>query len=272
MSEFLHLYIDDSGTRFPDKNSDSFVRTDQMNHFALGGIAIFEKDQTSFFRIFDHFTKEWGIDYPLHSTKIRGKRDQFRWLMDDDKRCKRFMVELGQMLVKLPVIGVGVVIDRQGYRERYSDKYGDNIWWMCKTATAILIERTCKYASEHDKKLKIFFEKSGKREDRAFKSYVKELKENGMPFDSKSSSQYYSLSAKAISETIYGSPRQVTKASPFVQIADIYLYPICKSAYEPSYPPFVQLLNENKIIDCLLSQDQRDNMGLKFSCFEASKK
>ena len=53
---------------------------------------------------------------------------------------------------------------------------------MCKTAYSILIERAAKYADREDRKLEVYFEQAGKKEDRNILIYTKELKVHGSPF------------------------------------------------------------------------------------------
>ncbi len=95
-----------------------------------------------------------------------------------------FFKDLNEYLCKIPVIGFAAVVDRRGYNKRYEEKYKENRWWMCKTAFNILIERVVKYVISKDSKLKIRFEEGGKKEDRAILQYLKDLKKDGLPFDS----------------------------------------------------------------------------------------
>lgn len=78
----LQLYIDDSGSRFPNHRSD-VARADGMDWFALGGVLIDSDDLRTAPDLFDAFKTSWGLDYPLHSTKVRGRRGEFRWLGRD---------------------------------------------------------------------------------------------------------------------------------------------------------------------------------------------
>ncbi len=73
----FYLYIDDSGSRFPDRAPA--VRNDGMDHFALGGILIEDKDRAALVAAHHAFCYRWNIDYPLHSTKIRGRNVSLRW-------------------------------------------------------------------------------------------------------------------------------------------------------------------------------------------------
>ncbi|WP_200928341.1 DUF3800 domain-containing protein [Sphingobium sp. Leaf26] len=268
----LQLYLDDSGSRFPDHKPDA-ARADGMDSFALGGMLIDKADRKLALEHFDAFVSRWGIDYPLHSTKIRGRRDKFRWLGQDAVQAERFYRELGELLVSLPVTGIACVIDRPGYNGRYAEKYGEQRWLMCKTAYAILIERSLKFAITAGADLEVFFEEAGKQEDRAVHAYHKSLKVDGMPFDQGNSSEYSGLKPEVFENGVLGDPQRVTKkGSPLIQIADLYLYPMVKAGYQDGYPPYDQLFAANRVIDALLPEDCRASLGIKYSCFDLIQK
>jgi hypothetical protein len=56
-----------------------------------------------------------------------------------------------------------------------------------------------------------------------------------------------------------------------IQIADLYLYVIAKGGYDPNYRPYQALLRHKKLIDALLSEEDRKLRGIKYSCFDALK-
>ena len=268
----VQLYLDDSGSRFPDHEPEA-ARDDGMDWFALGGLLIDKADRKRALEQYDVFVSNWGIDYPLHSTKIRGRRDRFRWLGQDAARAERFYRELEGLLVSLPVTGIACVIDRPGYNARYAAKYGDQRWLMCKTAYAILIERSLKFAAAAGANLEVFYEEAGKHEDRAVAAYHKSLKVDGMPFDQGNSSGYSGLAPDDFRIGVLGDPQRVTKkGSPLVQIADLYLYPMVKVGYQEGYPPFDQLFAASRVIDAQLPEDERASLGIKYSCFDLIQK
>ena len=80
-------------------------------------------------------------------------------------------------------VSIFPIIYRLGYRNRYYEKYEGDIWNLDKTAFAILVERSTKYALREGRKLRVFFEGTGKIEDRRILSYMNDLKRDGMPFD-----------------------------------------------------------------------------------------
>jgi hypothetical protein len=260
-----HLFIDDTGSRDPDHEQPE-QRRDGMDCFGLGGFLIKEEDIEDLKARHAAFCASHNITYPLHSHKIRGGRGDFGWLKKPE-RARVFFPELDDFILGLPVIGVAVVIDRPGYVARYKEQYAERLWLMCKTAYSILIERAAKYADSQGRVLRVFFEESGKHEDRDLIQYAKDLKRVGMPFDGSNSAAYGSLSAEDFRRIVMGEPKRRTKATPMLQIADLILYPMAKAGYEPTYRPYVDLMAAGKVIDALLPPSDRPSLGVKYSCF-----
>jgi len=262
-----YLYIDDSGTRFPDK-TDDLVRADGMDHFALGGVLVAHEDIHKIIAMHEKFCKKWDITYPLHSTEIRGKRRTFAWLEESAKTNEKFLGELQDFLLSIPVIGFASVVHRPGYNARYEELYKEKRWWMCKTAFSILLERTGKYLLDVDGVAEVRFEGVGKREDDALIQYAKNLKVEGMPFATETSNKYNDLKAKDFKNIFMGDPRWRKKVNQFVQIADLYLYPMAKRKYDPTYNPWVKLFEYKKVIDALIPEEKWSERGIKYSCFD----
>lgn len=265
----FYLYIDDSGSRFPDRNPEP--RKDGIDCFALGGILIADSDRAALQAAHTALCERWNITYPLHSTAIRGKRNNFAWLGADPMVEQVFLADLEKFLLSLPVLGFATVIDRLGYNSRYKEKYGDQRWWMCKSAYNILIERVCKYVDGQGGTLSIRFEQTGKAEDRALIGYSKDMKRQGAPFDPNNSRQYSALGGDDYMRLIEGDPRRLTKDSPSIQVADLYLYPMVKAGYDPSYVPWLNMLAAGRVIDAVLEEDERSLLGIKYSCFDGEK-
>jgi len=268
MTEKYVLYFDDTGSRDPDK-TDYKNRKDNMDCFALGGILIKEEDIPEVFTKHKAFCQEWKITYPLHSSTIRGGRDNFGWLRTPEK-AGEFFPALNTFLLSLPIIGIGCVIDRPGYVARYQDRH-DKLWLMCKTALSVLVERSAKFADEQGRKLEIYYEESGKKEDRDITGYVRELKKTGSPFSQPTSSKYNPLVAEDYTRIILGEPRRKTKKLALLQIADLVLYPIAKGGYDPTYGPYQNLKEAGKLIDSWFPEEERAARGIKYSCFTSLK-
>lgn len=260
-----HLFIDDTGSRDPDREP-SEQRRDHLDCFGLGGILIKEEDVDEVKQRHAAFCTKHGITYPLHSYKIRGGRGDFGWLKKPES-ARAFFPELDAFLLNLPVIGIAAIIDRPGYVARYRDQYSNRLWYMCKTAYSILIERAAKYADSQGRVLRVFFEETGKSEDRDLIQYTKALKAEGMPFNGTTSASYSSLSADDFKRLVMGEPKRRTKNTPMLQIADLMLYPMAKGGYDPTYKPYVDLMAAGKLIDALLPPQDRASLGIKYSCF-----
>jgi hypothetical protein len=269
MTEMLHLYLDDSGSRYPDHRPKQ-PRADGMDHFAFGGIIVRAADVDTIFPEHRAFCHGWDISYSLHSAEIRGGRSNFAWLATDDARRASFLGDLQAFLLQLPVTAIAAVVHRPGYVARYKERYGSQTWLMCKTAFSILVERAAKYARSQNAKLEIYFEQAGKREDRAIKEYGRCLKTQGMPFDTGASAAY-GLSPEDFTALLVGEPRERTKKTPMMQIADLMLYPVAKAGYEPAYPPYRALWDHKRVINALLPAHSRASLGCKYSCFEVHK-
>ena len=181
----------------------------------------------------------------MHSYEIRGGRGSFSWLKNPE-RAVQFLPELERFLVGLPVIGIAAIIHRPGYVARYEGRP----WRMDKTAFSILIERSAKHARSKGRRLRVFFERSGKQEDQDIVAFLKGLKSEGMPFDGDNAAAYGGLEAHEFRELVLGEPKGRTKKTPMLQIADLYLYPMAKAGYDASYKPCMTgfHLRDHKVI------------------------
>jgi Protein of unknown function (DUF3800) len=269
MSKEIHLYLDDTGSRHPD-HIPVTPRHDGMDCFGFGGVLINEEDIDDFIQKFKQFRAKWKIDYPFHSHEIRGGRGNFGWLKKPDNAAD-FLPALEDFLLSLPFVGIAAIIHRPIYVARYKAFYSDKIWMMSKTAYSVLIERSAKFAKSKGRKLRVFFEGAGKAEDKELIGYGKLLKKEGMPFDAQNSESYGALSAADFQDIVRGDPRRKTKATPMMQIADLVLFPIAKGGYNPSYRPYVKLRDNGKLIDSLLTTEERASLGIKYSCFPSPK-
>jgi hypothetical protein len=260
------LYIDDSGSRLPDRKN-SLERNDGMDAFAFGGYLVKAEDATHLNDLHTEFTNSLRISTPLHSTKIRARKDGFRWLSHDEKKASEFYLGLENLISNAPVLATACIVHRPGYNNRYEGRYGPERWHLCKSAYLILIERAAKFAEMHGRRLKVFVEATGKREDRAIKSYHTDLRDHGLPFQPKTSGKYAPLLADDFSRILMKKPQFVTKQNCRIQLADILLYPLIKGQYDAKYPPYMHLLENRKILDQHLDEEEKKLMGIKRYCF-----
>ena len=247
--------------------SPGIARSDSMDYFAFGGALIDEANIVEVIAAHNGIVQRWGLTGPLHSTKIRGRRKHFSWLNVDKLKEADFLNDLEKTILRLPIVGAACVVNRPGYVARYAAKY-DQPWLLCKTSYAILIERAAKFAQASRKRLKIFYEEAGEKEDRDIVEYTKLLRSEGMPFDRSNAQPYAALEAVDFQSILWGEPQRITKKVPMVQFSDLILYPIANGGYDPTYPPFVKLMEAGRLIDCHIEQAQRKSRGIKYSCFD----
>jgi hypothetical protein len=270
MPKVMCLYLDDSGTRNPDRKiPEKFMFRDW---FTLGGYLALEDDEGTIRTSHNNFCADWNIAYPLHSYDIRAETENFTWLRSLDEREKsRFFKELSRMLLSLPVIGHACVVDRPGYNARYRDKYGRQTWMLCKTAFSVVSERAAKHARANKCKLRVYVEEGDKSADDKIREYYTTLRTEGMPFAADASAKYAPLSAAELAETLYDLDFKA-KSSPMVQIADLYAYPIARGRYDPEYFPYAQLVTNKRLLDNFLKPEEIPHLGIKYSCFELADK
>jgi hypothetical protein len=262
----IHFYIDDSGTRHPDKKQAPEDRA-VGDWFALGGVLLNSEDEQQLRDLHSAFCESWGIDYPLHSADIRFQKENFEWLKELDKLGEdRFFSELEQLIISAPVVGLACVIDRPGYNARYREKYGRQRWSLCKTTFSVIAERSAKRAIAEGRRLRIYPERSDPDAESKLRGYYRELREIGMPFHEGGDPKYRPLGQPELNRTLREFKLKF-KSSPPMQIADLYLYPICRAGYV-KYKPIEKLRANRKLIDDLLPPDDVDALGIKYSCFE----
>lgn len=266
MAEVLNLYLDDSGTRHPDKKPGRSP-AHGYDWFGMGGVLIDQFAEEREKKRHDEFCKQWNIDFPLRSADIRAKSNEFSFIGKlPDEKSQEFYEELYKMMAQMPVIGFACVIDRPGYKARY-DVYGDKKWLLCKTAFSTVVERAAKYAQSQGKKLRVLVEESDKKTDNRIREYYAGLKDQGMPFNAETSAKYKPLTDADFKETLY-ELRLKKKTSKIMQIADLYLWPMCIGGYDPNNRPYNRLLQDKKLIDCHITKEEIEFLGIKYSCWE----
>jgi hypothetical protein len=177
------------------------------------------------------------------------------------------MGDLSRMLLSIPVLGHACVIDRPGYNARYREKHGRQVWQLCQTAFAVVVERVAKHAIKNGRKLRVYVEDGDQSADSKIREYYASLRAKGMPFDSGNMAKYAPLGQKELKEVLYDLDFKA-KSSPMAQIADLYTYPIARGGYDEDYGPFVQLRASKKLIDGCLTPEEIPHLGIKYSCFE----
>lgn len=262
MPDVFCLYLDDSGTRNPDRKP-----TDKPDRdwFAQGGLLFKEEDKAAIKEAHSDFCNKWSIDYPLHSVDIRGRSKYFSWLRKlNDADYEAFMRDLTAAVAAVPGYAHAAVIDRPGYDARYRKQHR-SVWSLCKTAFSVVCERAAKYADSQGRVVRVYVERGDETADRRISGYFTELRTKGMPFDAANSAKYGPKEAADLKRLLYDLKFK-TKKSAVMQMADIFLYPVARGRYEPAYRPWQTLLQQKQVID--LHVPDVGTMGVKYSCFE----
>lgn len=232
---------------------------------------ISEKDKEFAEQLIIDFRARWLElgDAPFHSREIRRKEDGFAWLRKDTKRAALFLNNLTELLLELPVTGLACVIDRPGYNLRYKEQYANDRWPLCKTAFAVVIERAVKHAAAQGQNVKIYVERCTKVVDKTLKEYYDSLRKDGNWFDKKKSAGYKPIDQHEFSKRLREFKTK-TKSSLLMQIADLYLWPMCLGGYDTGNTAYRALIEANKLIDCALSPEDMAEKGIKYSCFKSA--
>jgi hypothetical protein len=266
MARVLNFYMDDSGTRKPNRKPlpfDPKVR----EFFALGGVLIKEEDEAGARKLYTDFCSRWSIDYPLHSVEIRHSTGRFTWLKRDNAEYGKFMRDLTRTLLGMNALGIACAIDRPGYDTRYREKYGRRQWHLCQTAFAIAVERATKFARRSGHKLRVMPERSCRADEDRLVKYYRELKMAGPPFQESSSARYAPLTPTEFAETLH-EIRFKSKSSPLGQVADLFLWPMAIAVYEPGNRAYTAMRDADRLIESSLTADEIEVLGSKYSCFE----
>jgi len=262
----VHYYMDDSGTRKPDRELTLFD-PGQPSHFALGGVLVLEEDEVAVRAAHAQFCDKWGLTYPLHSVDIRHGAHEFSWLRRGSIDYEAFMGDLTRMLTTIPVTALACVMDRPGYDSRYRSIYPRSMWHLCRTVFSIAVERAAKYARALGRPLRVFPEKSAKEDEKRIKQYYATLIAEGLPFDTARSNAYAPLRAHDFDETLI-ELRFKGKTSPPMQVADLYLWPIAMHRYGRGGLPYQKFRESGRLIEARLPTEQVASCGTKYSCFE----
>jgi len=266
MTEF-HFYMDDSGSRDPDR--DRSTDPQSPDWFALGGLLVradaaeVAKASIAAFRV---RWPQMGSE-PFRSYDIRNKTKRFRWLEAlPREQYVAFMGELTALIAGLPIHVLACVVDRPGYNRRYMEQYGPRRWKLCRTAFNIAVERAAKVAHHHGARLRIFVERSDPKTEGQFKEYFNDMRHVGLPFDAATSQKYAPLAQATLHATLFEF-RVKTKSSALMQFADLVLWPVCQGGYDATHRAYKALAQAGKLVDTLCTE-ANGLQGIKYSCFD----
>lgn len=262
----LHFYMDDSGSRDPDRKPTT--NRHEPNWFALGGVLIDPNEKENIDRLITDFRGKWPQmkEEPLRSYDIRNKTQRFAWMQTLSTADQmRFFGDLTEMMLGLPTTALACVVDRPGYNLRYVDEFGQRRWKLCKTAFNIAVERAAKFAKHHQARLRVFIERSDKPTETQFKQYFNDMRNIGNPFDAGRSAIHRPLSAEELHSILFEF-RVKTKASYVMQLADLMLWPMCKGGYSADDRVYKLLVEKGRLLDAHCTPEN-GLTGIKYSCF-----
>lgn len=260
----LTLYLDESGSRHPDKRSDA----SRLNRdwFGLGGVLIRGEDSDAVRTAIEGFSVSWKLRSPLHFTDMQSENKGFAWLGRLPQREKeRFWAEWREVLCNVPVIGMGCVVDRPGYIARgYLEKFNDK-WLLCRSAFDITVERATKIAIHEGRKLHVVFEQDPGI-NKIVSGYFDNLKEKGLAFDTQNSARYTPLSQEQFAATL-GRIQHKPKSHPLLQIADSYIYALCRHGYDKKFWLHRSLVEARRLSNAYEPAELGSKVGVKYYCF-----
>lgn len=260
------LYLDDSGTRHPDRNGT--LPAHGHDWFGIGGVLLREADEDAVRTKHAAFCQKWDIRHPLHSAEIRARSKNFTWLGSlTGEKHGEFMADIGALATSTELIAIACVVDRPGYNHRYVAKYGRLRWSLCKTAFTIVVERAAKFALEGGKRLRVYVERADKETDKRLRGYYDEMRATGHPFDPGNSSKYAPLTQEELTATLYDFKLK-DKTSPPMQLADLCLWPVCIGGYDKDNVAYAALRTAGTLIDCKLQPEDAPLRGIKYSCWD----
>jgi hypothetical protein len=264
----LHLYLDESGPRHPDRASVQAKHG--FDWFAMGGILVRAEDEPVVKSSLTAFTGQWPrLQAPLHLTDMRSERKKFAWLgrLSVEER-NRFWSGYRTFLAGLPVAGTACVIDRPGYVARgYGKRQGDAKWLLCRSAFDIVVERAAKLAKHEGRRLKVFYEMADPGTNGMIEGYFENIKANGMGFAAQTSAKYLPLSAAEFHHLLLDMEGK-KKSSAMMQIADSYVYSIARGSYQRKFVIYRRLAESGRLVTSQVPAALAPILGIKTYCFD----
>lgn len=269
MNRPFTLYMDETGSRHPDKKQDSSRAG--RDWFGFGGFLIRGEHNDGARILVQDFAKKWKLKHPAHMTDMLAEAKGFSWLGRTAQATRNeFWRDWEQVLCSVEAIGIGCVIDRPGYIARgYLENYKDK-WLLCRSAFDITVERAVKIAKSEDRKLHVVFE-----QDPGINSTVSEyfhnLKANGLAFDKESSKSYQPLQQSDFEHTL-GRIQHKPKSHELLQIADSYIYALARYKYDKKFWLYRSLRDHKRIADFFVPPGMSKTLGVKYYCFDRHEK
>lgn len=262
----LLFYMDDSGSRDPDRKPD--LQNKEPDWFALGGLIVDVTQKAAVEDRIDNFRAKWDQvgEAPLRSYNIRNRNGGFGWLGGLTKEIQNeFYGDLTQLIIESPIVVLACVVHRPGYNARYLAQYRQRRWSLCKTAFNIAVERAAKFALHHEARMRVFVERSDIKTESRMKSYFDDMRSKGLPFNESNSAKYRPLTNVQLKSALLEFGVR-TKSSKLMQLADLVLWPACRGGYDTNDRNYKALKDNHKLLD-MLCTEENGLQGIKYSCF-----
>jgi len=256
------LYLDESGVGRPGFR-------DEYEFFAFGGILIRKPAEAELLAKLADFKNRWGIsqEVPLHAVEIRSEKDNFRFLENfTEENLIKFKTEILEMILVSDLLLHACVVSRDGYMNRYKQRYGHKTWKLLKSATVIVVERAAKIVAVQGGKLYVVFERGNTSSNNIIRAAYAELRNTGAPFNQSTSSKYSPLSSASLSEVLYKRIEDKTLANGLLQIADMCLRPLMDPKISGNTTTFDKLHEAGRLTNCIVSDPEKE--GIKYYCFD----
>lgn len=239
--------------------------------FTLGGVLIRDDDKATCKQAHADFLGRWPeVTQPLHLTDMHSKRKGFAWLEAVSReKLGDFWADYHSVVGSLPMIAVGCVVHRPGYRDRgYGSREGDAKWNLCRTAFNILIERAAKLAHADGCRLRVRYEGADRKADKALHAYWRELKAGqGLGFNAQNAAKYDPFPPDVLAATLVDLERK-DKKSALIQFADTCALALSKGRYQPNFSTYVALKQGGRLADTHVGEERAASEGVKYSCFD----
>ena len=85
------------------------------------------------------------------------------------------------------------------------------------------------------------------------------------------SNKYGPLNGDQLTAVLYDY-KSKQKTSPGIQIADLYLWPMCMGGYHPGNRPYALLTQAGKLMNVVCGNERAAELGIKYSCFDDVKR
>jgi hypothetical protein len=234
-SPLFHLYIDETGSRHPDKEASTAKHG--FDWFGLGGLLITQEDEATAKSKLATFVARWPqIRSPLHFTDIRAQKKGFAWLgnlkLEDHNRfwsdSARFSHQFrGRGLLASSIAQAtsnGGTAKGEG-TPNGSFAEAHSIFWSTELPNTQNPRGGGCVSTMKERTL---------LPTRRVHEYYETIKFSGLAFDESTSSKYRPLKQVEFQNVLLAIEGK-DKGNKMMQVADSYLYAIARGSYDVKF-------------------------------------